>query len=73
MIDLLGPPRHKGSERETRTAERNGRPMILAIILPLQTTNLFQALDFVFCGALEKFKASATGEFDDDSVNCLMF
>jgi hypothetical protein len=29
---------------------------------------LFQALDLVFFGLLKKLKASATGEFDDDSV-----
>jgi hypothetical protein len=30
---------------------------------------LFQALDLVFFGVLKKLKASATGEFDDDSVS----
>jgi tRNA(Ser,Leu) C12 N-acetylase TAN1 len=40
----------------------------MAITFPARTTNLFQALDLVFFGALKKLKASATGEFDDDSV-----
>jgi hypothetical protein len=35
---------------------------------PVHTPNLFQALDLMFFGVLEKLKASATSEFDDDSV-----
>ena len=42
---------------------------VLAITFPAHTTNLFQALDFVFFGVLKKLKASAIGEFDDDSVS----
>jgi hypothetical protein len=41
----------------------------MAITFPAHTMNLFQALDLVFFGVLKKLKASATGEFDDDSVN----
>jgi hypothetical protein len=33
------------------------------------TTNLFQALDFVFFGNLQHLKATAAREFGDDSVN----
>jgi hypothetical protein len=42
---------------------------ILVITFPAHTTKLFQALDFVFFGALKTLKATAEGEFDDDSVN----
>jgi hypothetical protein len=33
------------------------------------TDNLCQALDLIFFGALKKLKATALGEFDDQSVN----
>jgi hypothetical protein len=56
-----------------QTSERlqrlSGEDNILAITFPAHTTNLFQALDLVFFGVLNKIKASAVGEFDDDSVN----
>jgi hypothetical protein len=42
---------------------------ILEITFPVHTTNLFQAPDLVFFGMLKKLKVSATGEFDEDSVN----
>jgi hypothetical protein len=41
---------------------------IMAITFPPHRTNLFRALDLVIFGALTKLKASATGEFDGDSV-----
>jgi hypothetical protein len=46
-----------------------GENHIMAITFPAHTMNLFQALDRVFFEVLKKLKASATGEFDDDSVN----
>jgi hypothetical protein len=46
-----------------------GENKIIAITFPAHTTNLFQALDLVFFGALKKLKATAVGEFEDDSVN----
>jgi hypothetical protein len=36
---------------------------------PDQTTNLFLALDLVFFGSLKHLKATAAGEFGDDSAN----
>jgi hypothetical protein len=36
---------------------------------PAHTTNVFQALDFVFFSALKKLKTIANGEFDDKPVN----
>jgi hypothetical protein len=42
---------------------------IMAITFPPHRTNLFQALDFASFQALRQLQASATGEFDDDSVN----
>jgi tRNA(Ser,Leu) C12 N-acetylase TAN1 len=41
----------------------------LSVAFQAHTTNIFQALDLVFFGALKKLKAIAQGEFDDDSVN----
>jgi hypothetical protein len=34
-----------------------------------RTTNLFQAHDLVFFRVLKELQVSATGEFDDDSIN----
>jgi hypothetical protein len=42
---------------------------IIPNTFPAHTTNLFQALDRVFFGALKKLKAIAVGELNDDSVN----
>jgi hypothetical protein len=51
-----------------------GQNHMTAITFPVHTTKLFQALDLVFFGVLKKLSASATGEFDDDSVKqeCLI-
>jgi hypothetical protein len=46
-----------------------GEKNIVAVTFPAHTTNLFQALDLVFFGALTKLKPTAVGEFDDGSVN----
>jgi hypothetical protein len=54
------------SERCLRLLDDN---RILAVAFPAHITNIFQALDLVFFDALEKLKANAQGEFDDDSVN----
>jgi hypothetical protein len=56
---------HK-SERVRRLLDENN---ILAISFPAHTTNLFQALDLFFFGVLKRLKASAVGEFDEESVN----
>jgi hypothetical protein len=45
-----------------------GENNIIAITFPAHTTNLFQALDLVFFGALKKLKPSARGEIGDESV-----
>jgi hypothetical protein len=57
------------SERVRRLLVENN---ILAIAFTAHTTNLFQALDLLFFGVLTRLKASAVGEFDDDSVNARM-
>jgi hypothetical protein len=54
------------SERVLRLLGEN---KIMAIVFPAHTTNIFQALDLVFFGALKKLKQTATGEFDDESMN----
>jgi hypothetical protein len=41
----------------------------MAIAFLGHMTNLFQELDLVFFGVFRRLKASATSEFDDDSVN----
>jgi hypothetical protein len=46
-----------------------GQNKIIALTFPAHTTNLCQALDLVFLGTLKHFKATAAGEFGDDSVN----
>jgi hypothetical protein len=46
-----------------------GGNYVLSVAFPAHTTNIFQALDFVFFGALKKLKMAAGGEFDDDSVS----
>jgi hypothetical protein len=53
------------SERSLRFLGENG---VLAVAFPAHTTNLFQGLDFVLFDALKKLKATAEGEFGDDSV-----
>jgi hypothetical protein len=53
------------SERCLRYLGGNG---ILVVAFPAHTTNIFQALDLVFFGALKKRKAGAGGEFGDGSV-----
>jgi hypothetical protein len=52
-----------------RILQKLGENNIIAITFPAHTTNLFQALDLVFFGVLKRLKATAQGEFDDDSVN----
>jgi hypothetical protein len=52
-----------------RTLRTLGEKTIVAITFPAHTTNLFQALNRVFFGALKKLKPTAVGEFDDGSVN----
>jgi hypothetical protein len=42
---------------------------VMALALPAHTTNIFQALDLCFFGALQKLKQTITGEFDDDLIN----
>jgi hypothetical protein len=53
------------SERSLRYLGQNN---VLVVAFPAHTTNIFQALDLVFFGALKKLKASAEGEFGDSSV-----
>jgi hypothetical protein len=54
------------SERILRVLGENN---IIAMTFPAHTTHLFQTLDLVFFGSLKHLKATATGEFGDDSVN----
>jgi hypothetical protein len=46
-----------------------GENRVLAIVFPSHTTNLFQMLDLSFFGVLKHLKATAEGDFDDESVN----
>jgi hypothetical protein len=46
-----------------------GENDVIAITFPAHTTNVFQALDLVFFGALKKLKATARGEIDDASAD----
>jgi hypothetical protein len=46
-----------------------GENKILAAVFSAHTTNIFQALDLVFFGAMKKLKATAPGEFGDDSMD----
>jgi hypothetical protein len=41
----------------------------MVVASPAHTTNIFQALDLVFCGGLNKLMPRAQGEFGDDSVS----
>jgi hypothetical protein len=52
-----------------RVLRRLGGNNVIALTFPAHTTNLFQALDLVFFGALKHLKATATNEFHDDGVN----
>jgi hypothetical protein len=52
-----------------RVLRRLAENRIMAVVFPAHTTNLFQTLDLVFFGALKKLTETATGEFDDDSMN----
>jgi hypothetical protein len=46
-----------------------GENNIIALTFPAHTTNLFQALDLVFFRSLKHLKATASGEFVDNSAN----
>jgi hypothetical protein len=54
------------SERVSRILGEN---KVIALTFPAHTTNLFQAPDLVFFGSLRHLKATAAGEFGDNSVN----
>jgi hypothetical protein len=40
--------------------------MIFAVVFPAHTTNICQALNLVFFGAVNKLKATVPGEFGED-------
>jgi hypothetical protein len=46
-----------------------GENYILAVEFPAHTTNILQDLDLVFFGAMKKLKATAAGEFGQDSMD----
>jgi hypothetical protein len=54
------------SERVLRLLGEN---KIFAVVFPDHTTNIFQALDLVFFGAMNKLKATVPGEFGEDSMD----
>jgi hypothetical protein len=58
------PPRL--SERVLRLLGEN---KMLAGVFPAHTTNVVQALDLVFLGAMKKLKATVPGEFGEDSMD----
>jgi hypothetical protein len=54
------------SERLPRSL---GHDDVLIVAVPAHTLSIFQALDLVFCSALNSLMAAAEGEFRDDSVS----
>jgi hypothetical protein len=52
-----------------RVLQLLGQNKILIVVFPAHTTNIFQALDLTFFAVLKKLKQTATGEFEDDSIN----
>jgi hypothetical protein len=57
------------SHTSARILEKLGEKNIIVITFLTHTTNLSQTLDLMFFGLLQKFKATAIGKFDDDSVD----
>jgi hypothetical protein len=55
------------AHRSERVLRLLGENRILAVVFPAHTTNILQALDLVFFGAMKKLKATASGEFGDNS------
>jgi hypothetical protein len=56
------------AHRSERVLRPLGENKILAVVFPAHTTNIFQAIDLVFFGAIKKLKATVPGEFGEDSM-----
>jgi hypothetical protein len=67
LMDSAGP---HVSERILKLLGEN---RIIALVSPAHTTNLFQALDLVFFGVLKKLKQTASGDYDETSMNYQIF
>jgi hypothetical protein len=50
-----------------------GENRIIVLVFPAHTTNLFQALDLVFFGVVKKLKQTASGDYDDKTMNHQIF
>jgi hypothetical protein len=46
-----------------------GENKILVVLFPAHTTNILQAIDLVFFGALKKLEGTSLGESDERSMN----
>jgi hypothetical protein len=46
-----------------------GDDVVLIVACPAHPTNVVQAFDFVFCGAMKRLSAAPEGEFTDDCVS----
>jgi hypothetical protein len=57
------------AHRSERVLRLLGENKILAVVFPAHTTNIFQALNLVFFGAMKKLKATVPGEFGEDSMD----
>jgi hypothetical protein len=57
------------AHRSERVLRLLGGHNILAIAFPAHTTNVLQALDLVFFGAMKKLKATGRGELSEDSIS----
>jgi hypothetical protein len=57
------------SQVSERVLRLLGENKTITIVPPAHRTKIFPALDLVFFFALKKSEQSATGEFDDGSVN----
>jgi hypothetical protein len=57
------------SQTSNRVLRLLGENNVVVFPFPAPTTNLVQALDLVFFGALKRLKPTATGDCDDGSVN----
>jgi hypothetical protein len=50
-----------------------GQNRIIVLVFPAHTTNLFQALDLVFFWVLKKLKQTASGDYDEKTMNHQIF
>jgi hypothetical protein len=56
------------ARRSERVLRLLGENMILAVVFPAHTTNIFQVFDLVFFDPMKKLKETVPGEFGEDSM-----